>query len=182
MSAHLPILTSMFPSKILLDVDDIASLLHVSKKHIYNLSSAKKLPFRLVETSDKILVSVVEMARYLDGQLTTKQEPKKDPLEGAVVVPKKRGRPRGAGLAKITLAFQSALSIAIIKEEARMAFTALFEGIDSVEGGQAGEENKAAADYDEVRDLANQARVKLERAFLEVGLNVKKISGWRGKI
>ncbi|VVD69804.1 hypothetical protein PMO31116_00541 [Pandoraea morbifera] len=172
----------MFPSKVLLDVDDIASLLHVSKKHIYNLSSAKKLPFRLVETSDKILVSVVEMARYLDGEITPKQEVKKDPLEGAVVVPKKRGRPRGAGLAKITLAFQSALSIAIIKEEARKAFTALFEGIDGVESEQAGQEDKQAANYDEMRDLADQARVRLERSFMDVGLNVKKTSGWRGKI
>lgn len=181
MSAHLPILMSMFPGKISLDVDDIASLLHVSKKHIYNLSSAKKLPFRLMDSSDKILVSIVEMAKYLDTQLTTAQEPKKDPLEGAVVVPKKRGRPRGGGVAKITLAFQSALSIAIIKQEARSAFGAFFDDIDELQSQHASQEGKQA-DYDEVRDLANQIRVKLERSFMDVGLNVKTISGWRRKI
>lgn len=100
MSSHLPLLTSMFPGKISLDVDDIASLLHVSKKHIYNLSSAKKLPFKLMDSSDRILVSIVEMARYLDTQISVKQEVKTDPMKDAVVVPKKRGRPRGAGIAK----------------------------------------------------------------------------------
>lgn len=181
MSSHLPLLTSMFPGKISLDVDDIASLLHVSKKHIYNLSSAKKLPFKLMDSSDRILVSIVEMARYLDTQISVKQEVKTDPMKDAVVVPKKRGRPRGAGIAKITLAFQSALSIAIIKEEARTAFGAFFEGIDGIDSEHVGEESKQA-DYDEVRDLANQIRVRLERSFMDVGLNFKTISGWRGKI
>lgn len=168
----------MFPSKILLDVDDIASLLHVSKKHIYNLSSAKKLPFRLIDTTDKILVSIVEIANYLDKQIAPA---KKDALKDAVIVQKKRGRPRGAGLAKITLAFQSALSIAIIKEEARTALSSFFDGVDEIEG-ESDKTEDAKPNYNEVRDLANQVKVKLERAFLDVGLNVKTISGWRRKV
>jgi len=37
----------MFPGKMMLGVDELASLLEYSKGHIYNLASAKKLPFKV---------------------------------------------------------------------------------------------------------------------------------------
>jgi len=46
-SKHLPVLISMFPGKMMLGVDELASLLEYSKGHIYNLASAKKLPFKV---------------------------------------------------------------------------------------------------------------------------------------
>jgi len=46
-SEHLQILKEMFPDQLVLDIDQIAQCMRVGKGHIYNLVSAKKLPFRL---------------------------------------------------------------------------------------------------------------------------------------
>ena len=67
MSRHLPILMAKFPGKLMLDVDDIAAATEYSKGYIYNLVSAKKLPFKLAkDLGGKILVSIVEMSDYMD--------------------------------------------------------------------------------------------------------------------
>lgn len=88
MSVHLPILISMFPNKAMLDIDDIAKCLSLSKAHIYRLSSTKKLPFKTSELSDRVLVSIVEMANYLDGAISKKVGEEKPVVPIAV----KRGR------------------------------------------------------------------------------------------
>lgn len=88
MSAHLPILQAMFPNKAVLDVEDIAKCLCLSKAHIYRLSSHKKLPFKTSELSDRVLVSIVEMANYLDGTISKKIEEEKPETPNLV----KRGR------------------------------------------------------------------------------------------
>ncbi|CAH2777150.1 MAG: hypothetical protein CBHOC_0695 [uncultured Caballeronia sp.] len=69
MSEHLEILKEMFPQKLMPDVSDIAKCLNISKGHVYNLSSAKKLPFILDDHTDKVQVSIVAMARYLDSKI-----------------------------------------------------------------------------------------------------------------
>ena len=59
----------MFPGKLMLDVDDIAKCLNVSKSHIYNLVHKEKLPLSLRNNhglGDKVMVSIGQMARYLD--------------------------------------------------------------------------------------------------------------------
>lgn len=96
---HLTVLMAMFPNKIFLDVDDIAKLLNLSKGHIYNLSSQKKLPFKLLDISDKIQVSIVEMAKFLDRKLEAAFDEKTEkslsvPSMIRKEVPKKRGRPK----------------------------------------------------------------------------------------
>lgn len=117
MSRHLPILMAAFPGVVLLDIDQIATLTKYSKGHIYNLVSAKKLPFKLATgLGDKILVSVVEMADYLYSKLLsqTDEEPAPQPVE----VKKKVGRPRGTTAARFQIhAFQGALRAAIYKTE-----------------------------------------------------------------
>lgn len=135
MSGHLQVLMSIFPGKIFLDVDDIAKCLGQSKGHIYNLSSAKKLPFQLEwGLGDKIQVSIVEMAKYLDSKL----EPKKEELPAALTLPiivekKKLGRPRGPRTTKIQLAFQAQLQVAIIKYEFRSIMSQAEEAISDIE-------------------------------------------------
>jgi hypothetical protein len=108
-----------FPGKVMLNVDDIASLTEYSKGHIYNLASAKKLPFRVGDQlGDRILVSIVEMSDYLDSKLLSKSAEELQPVEEAVPAKPKVGRPRGTTKAQLAIhGFQSALRTAIYKFE-----------------------------------------------------------------
>lgn len=119
MSRHLPVLMAKFPGAVMLDVDDIASLTKYSKGHIYNLASAKKLPFRIGDQlGDKILVSIVEMSDYLDSTLLSNTSGGSQPVENAAPVKSKVGRPRGTTKAQLAIhSFQSALRTAIYKHE-----------------------------------------------------------------
>jgi hypothetical protein len=91
MSQHLPILQSLFPSKVFLGPEEISLVLNITPKHVYNLSSSGKLGFRLAGITDKVQVSIVELARYLDEKtLTPTEVAEPQPLK------KKVGRPRGA--------------------------------------------------------------------------------------
>ena len=118
---HLPVLMAMFPGVAMLDVDQIASLTKYAKGHIYNLSSTDRLPFKPAkELGDKILVSIVEMAAYMDktmlsdAQIGTVVEPE--------VVKRKPGRPRGTTKSQLAvLGFQSELRLAINRFEANSA-------------------------------------------------------------
>lgn len=77
-----------------LTLQEVAELLHVTPQHLYNLSSEKKLPFRKLKTR-KFLVSVVELAEYLDraGDVDPTEQKIKKPLQDWVRT-KKIGRPR----------------------------------------------------------------------------------------
>ncbi|MBU4610535.1 helix-turn-helix domain-containing protein [Achromobacter sp. GG226] len=141
----------------MLDVEDIAKLLHVSKKHIYNLSSAKKLPFKLFKSSDKMLVSIIEMAKYLDGPVDAVAE----------VVVRKRGRPAGSGKAKITLAFQAAISFSILKDECRQSLTALQGEFDNWPTGE-GMEPPSINDFEQA---VARAKTQIEKTFLSLSLD-----------
>lgn len=95
-SVHLPLLQAMFPGKIILNIDEIVQVINISKQHAYNLSYQKKLPFKCVEGSGRVQVSIVELARYLDDASLTKQpEPEQKVLE-PLPIKKKRGRPRNS--------------------------------------------------------------------------------------
>lgn len=95
MSFHLEILMNMFPQKLFLDVSDIAKCLNISKGHVYNLSSAKRLPFLLDDITDKVQVSIVAMASYFDSKIAAKDEKPQEfiPIPD-LIKPKKRSRPR----------------------------------------------------------------------------------------
>ena len=121
MSRHLPLLMAKFPGKLMLDVDDIAAATDYSKGHIYNLVSAKKLPFKLAtDLGDKILVSIVEMSDYLDSKLLSKAEAS-DGVEVSSVPPKRKvGRPRGSTKAGLQVrCFQAELRTAIYQYETK---------------------------------------------------------------
>jgi hypothetical protein len=108
-----------FPDAVFLNVDDIASLTKYSKGHIYNLASAKKLPFRVAEQlGDRILVSIVEMSDYLDSTLLSKPAEGSQHVEDVAPAKPKVGRPRGTTKAQLAIhGFQSALRTAIYKFE-----------------------------------------------------------------
>ncbi|MGV0954682.1 MAG: hypothetical protein ACOYBR_10250 [Fluviibacter sp.] len=131
MSRHLPLLQHQFPGQILLSVDDIAKCLKWSKGHIYNLSYRKELPFPLIDGKGGVQVSIIAMADYLDGTL----EPKAGPVGYSTPVPelakaRRRGRPRGS-VSKRQMAFQSALSFAIIGQELESTFDDLSTSVES---------------------------------------------------
>lgn len=116
-SSHLPLLREMFPGKIFLGVKDIARCCNVSQGHIYNLSSAKRLPFKVEKSKTVgVGVSILAMAKYLDTLLDVEVTSTQVPVEA---VPKRKpGRPRKNG--GLTLfSFQSALSFELLAMEAR---------------------------------------------------------------
>ena len=176
MAGHLDVLMSMFPQKMFLDIDDIAKLLNVSKGHIYNLSSAKKLPFKLYDDTDKIQVSIIEMGRYLDSKLDAveRQPLKREDIQ--VVQKKKSGRPRG-GKIQLTMAFQSQLSLAIIREEVHQAFSSLQEQAESLEFED--DKQPCVSQLEEARHnfvaSALNARNYLNAALLQVQLGVNPV-------
>jgi hypothetical protein len=129
MSEHLPILQSMFPKKMMLDADDIAACIGISKGHVYNMVSKKKFPIRLnPDFGDRIMVSVVQMAKYLDTQLM----PVDDQLISKSSVDQKRkvGRPRGSTKAQLqVMCFQSDIKAAILKFEISKAVNGLSSSV-----------------------------------------------------
>jgi hypothetical protein len=118
-SRHLPLLTAKFPGKIMLDVDDIASCTGYGKGHIYNLASAKKLPFKVAgQLGDRLLVSIIEMSDYLDAKLLSKPADGLEPVVDAAPVKPKVGRPRGSTKVQLAIhSFQSELRTAIYRFE-----------------------------------------------------------------
>lgn len=121
MSRHLPLLMAKFPGKLMLDVDDIAAATQYSKGHIYNLVHEDKLPFKLANgLGSKILVSIVEMADYLDTKLLSKGEGGN--LREVSSEPPKRkvGRPRGTTKSALQVrCFQAELRTAIYQYETK---------------------------------------------------------------
>ena len=122
---HLPVLTSMFPGVAMLNLDQIASLTKYGKGHLYNLNSCDKLPFKVSrDIGGKILVSIVEMAAYMDKAMLS--EPPADTADSPKEVKRGVGRPRGSTKAKSELhAFQTELSAAIAQVGADTGFTGL---------------------------------------------------------
>lgn len=132
MSRHLPLLQAKFPGKILLSADDIALCLEWSKGHVYNLSYTKKLPFPLVEGKGGVQVSIIALADYLDSTLTPKPQSavESTPVPD-LIRPRRRGRPRGS-TSKRQMAFQSALSLAIVRYEVEATFQELQEEVEAI--------------------------------------------------
>lgn len=116
-SSHLPLLREMFPGKLFLDVKDIARCYNVSSGHIYNLSSADKLPFKVEKSKTMgVCVSILAMAKYLDSMLV--DEGASTPLSAESAHRRKPGRPRKNG--GLTLfSFQSSLAFELLTLEAR---------------------------------------------------------------
>jgi hypothetical protein len=178
MSDHLQVLMSIFPGKIFLDVEDIAKCLGQSKGHIYNLSSAKKLPFQLEwGLGDKIQVSIVEMAKYLDSKLEPKKEEVFPALASPVYIEKKKvGRPRGPRATKIQLAFQAQLQVAVIKQEFRFIMSEAQGAINDIEF-DATEDRPCLEKFEDARTGSSQvlftANTYMNRTFADLLVSFK---------
>lgn len=111
-SKHLPVLMAMFPGVVMLNVEQVATILHCAKGHLYNLCSANRLPFKLSrDVGNRFLISIVELAAYMDKTMLSDGMPVAE-SELVVVSKRKPGRPRGStGKAKsqAVMAFQSEL-------------------------------------------------------------------------
>lgn len=134
-SRHLPLLNQMYPDILLLDVDQIARCINFSPGSIYNLLTESKLPFKVQKVGGKRCASILEIADYLDGFLTSTDvclESKADSVGTA----KKNGpgRPRGSTKARAEVQiFQAQLRAALCVEEstrALHAFVALVSGTE----------------------------------------------------
>ena len=178
MSEHLEILKEMFPQKLMLDVSDIAKCLNISKGHVYNLSSAKKLPFILDDHTDIVQVSIVAMARYLDSKISSSaiaQEIKEEPVSVPdLIQPKKRGRPRNSQ--RVQLAFQSSLQLAIIQEEISFVFRDMQEKIEALEFNPS-EEVSCPSKFQEAKDefsqFANFGEKYMAHSFMSLKFGIK---------
>lgn len=138
MSEHLQILREMFPNQLVLDIEQIAQCMKVGKGHIYNLVSAKKLPFRLDKGLAKSSVSIVRFAQYLDSQLV----PESAQSQAVVTAKRAVGRPRKTKQASFrTRLFQSELRTAITQME---GLAALDEAV------QLGDDLTMSDDVDEI--------------------------------
>lgn len=178
MSGHLEILKEMFPQKLFLDASDIAKCLNISKGHVYNLSSAKKLPFILDDHTDKIQVSIVAMARYLDNKIEVRAEPiiveeEKIPVPD-LIQPKKRGRPRNSQRSQ--LAFQAALQLAIVQEEISYVFRDMQAKIEALEFN-ASEEISCVSKFNEAKNefshFANYGEKYMAHSFMSLKYGIK---------
>jgi hypothetical protein len=176
MNAHLPLLTAMFPGKAFLDVDEIASCLRVSRDHIYRLSSKKALPVKVSSLSDRLLVSIVEMANYLDSELTApvvepvvESKPELPSVPSLIV--RKVGKPRGKTRTQVL--FQAALTNAIMRAEIELVF---HEMQSHVEALTFSDDARACSEkFDEAKDEFSVSLLRSQRylgaSFLELGLS-----------
>lgn len=174
---HLELLKEKFPGKIFLNVDDIAECMNYSKGHIYNLSSRKALPFTVDRNSDKLQVSIIAMARFLDSEIE-KEEPVKEQEISAPSVPDlikkpKRGRPRNSS--KTQLAFQSQLQIAIMQKEVFNVFQDIQEKIEGM-SYPSDEEVACSVKFNEAKNdfsqFASYGEKYLSHAFFELKFGV----------
>lgn len=175
---HLTVLMAMFPNQVFLSVDDIAKIMAVSKGHIYNLSSREKLPFKVSSLSDKIQVSIVEMAKFLDRQIDEevqekiREEEKKHEVPISSLIKKKVGRPRNSS--RITASFQSQLRMAIVEYEVREVFELMTQNIDSIQYSDSGScQEKFESLKSSALDEINQSQVRLNHSFM--ALNVPAV-------
>ncbi|WP_247869743.1 hypothetical protein [Herbaspirillum sp. ST 5-3] len=181
--SHLPILIGMFPGQVLLDADDIAKCMRVSAGHIYNLASdgelQKKIKLHEEKKKEKgkkqrILVSIIEMARYLDKKL----EPEKNEEVQETPIPqliKKRGRPRGS-VSRKQVAFQSQLTLAIIRHEFEESVKELQAQVDSIEfeDNEQSCSEKVAGVKSSFSESIKKTRSHMLRSILEIELSNNK--------
>lgn len=92
LTSHLPLLVHAFDGKVVLSIDEVAEVLGCSVSHLYNQNSLGTLPFKLIK-GGAFRVSVLELANFLDGQLSLSKNllpdrPEVQPVKSRV------GRPR----------------------------------------------------------------------------------------
>tara|TARA_Y100001972_G_C7656005_1_gene330378 strand:+ start:385 stop:945 length:561 start_codon:yes stop_codon:yes gene_type:complete len=172
--SSLALLQQLYPGKVVLSVEEIARCLNLSRDHIYRLASADKLPFPLLKgLGDKIQVSVVALANYLDGPPVEPQkaEPAPSATPSTTTLKPKTGRPRGA-LTQRVAAFQSSLKVELLRVEWEDAFTELQEQVRnlSLVEGKASCEEKFTQAKRNISTFVEGSKIKLDRSYLELSI------------
>lgn len=143
-----------------------------SEGHVYNLSCTKKLPFPLIEGRGGVQVSIIAMADYLDSTLIPKPQPAVEhtPVPNLIKL-RRRGRPRGS-VSKRQMAFQSALSLAIVGYELETTFADLAAAIEAISLSDGPETCSKKFDHakGEIETSVAKARSALFASVLELGL------------
>lgn len=161
---HLVLLQAMFPGVMMLDIDQIASLTRYGRGHLYNLNYKGKLPFKVSRGSrNKILVSIIEFAAYLDKTSLSEYAPPVDQPPELIV--KKPGRPRGstARASATVSSFQSELHAAIYRVQARE----LLSGIGHRIAGERLDGDESMGCEEQMRKTLSRLSAAVEAASYE---------------
>lgn len=171
MSIHLPIIQQMFPKKLVLNINEIATLIDTTPDSIYSMIRDAKLPFKLLGTTRKIQVLVVEIANYLDGKYEMLRNQDQVETTG-VVVPKKVGRPRGSGkrISPLVPAFQAQLAFAVSQYKATSVIKALEEELQQVRFPD--DDRQCSEKYEDLKSNMSLALVEARRELDAFGLEV----------
>ncbi|WP_157443423.1 hypothetical protein [Curvibacter lanceolatus] len=148
----------------MLDIDQIASLTRYGRGHLYNLNYEGKLPFKVSRgPRNKILVSIIEFAAYLDKTSLSEYAPPVDQPPELIV--KKPGRPRGATTrASATVSsFQSELHAAIYRVQARE----LLSGIGHRIAGERLDGDESMGCEEQMRKTLSRLSAAVEAASYE---------------
>lgn len=184
--SSLALLQQLYPGKVVLSVEEVAQCLRLSRDHIYRLASAGKLPFPLLKgLGDKIQVSVVALATYLDGPPAepAKTEPELTELAASSPPKRKIGRPRGALTQRVS-AFQTQLKLELLRVEWEDAFTELQTQVHnlSLREGQGSCEEKFTQAKSDISTLVEGSKIKIDKSYLELRLVASSIKSPASRI
>lgn len=178
-SIHLPLIQGMYPGKLVLNINEIATVINTTPSNIYTLIRDKNLPFALLGTTKKIEVLVVELAQYLDNLYSKSKAQNEEEVVG-VVVHKRRGRPRKQPLQDPSMvsAFQTQLAFAVSQQKAQ---SLIGELEDRLSGFHYSDDKRACVEkYNELKDNLSfaiaSARTKMEAFSLNVWLEQKEVA------
>ncbi len=168
-SYNLTKLEEMFPNKLVLDVDDIAKAICISKSKIYKLSSLKQMPFKLLEIDGRIRASIYEVAMYLDGVIKVEDyistiEEEVAPVKAPIPV-KKTGRPRKIDSVLnqpfVVRRFQAELKEEIIKQSIKENLNDIFDKLSN----SSFVEHDGMIDKKEVDEFISSSKLKVVEAM-----------------
>lgn len=133
-SKHLPLIQQAFPGKLILNIEEIATLIDTTSNGIYAMIRDNDLPFRLIGKSRKIQALAVDIATYLDN-LYEKLESKDAEEKIGVIQHKRRGRPRKTYPNEISTvrAFQVELSFAISQHKSKTILNEIEEKLTAIQ-------------------------------------------------
>lgn len=76
-SSTLALLQQQYPNRIALDCKELATVIGACDKHIANRAAAGAYPIRSLKIGGKRVFTIVDIARFLDGDRTRRGRPTK---------------------------------------------------------------------------------------------------------
>lgn len=169
----------MFPKKLVLNINEIATLIDTTPDSIYSMIRDSRLPFKLLGSTRKIQVLVVEIANYLDDKYQNLKNHDQADSAG-VIVPRKVGRPRGSGskVSPLLASFQTQLAFAVAQHKANSIIKELEEELQQL--AYPDDKRPCSEKYEEIKsDLLSAlvtARSELDAFGMDFSLPDRKDS------